>query len=75
MKTKNFGTKRRPLKSITNGLSQEKEDGVNILSSQRGNFILMKALDIISKDSNILRNGELKLQNVKVINPWHKTEA
>lgn len=73
--TKNFGTKRRPLKSITNGLSQEKEDGVNILSSQRGNFILMKALDIVSKDPNILRNGELKLQNVKVINPWHKTES
>ncbi len=73
--TVNFGTKRRPLTSITNGITNEREDNINILPSQKGNFHLIKALDIISRDPNILRNGELKIQNIQVVNPWHKTAS
>jgi hypothetical protein len=39
------------------------------LSSSKGNMTLMKALNIISKDPNIYRNGEAKIQKVIAINP------
>ena len=67
----NFGTKRRPLKSILNGLDPQPIDGWNSLSSSRGNMLLVKALDIISKDSNIYRNGQAKIRSITAINPWH----
>lgn len=67
----NFGTKRRPLKSITNGLVQTPEDNWSVLTSSKGNMLLIKAMDIISKDPNIYRNGEAKIRSIIAINPWH----
>ena len=66
----NFGTKRNPKKSVLNGLTSEKMDPYVFLSSSKGNIALMKALNIISKDPNIYRNGGAKIQKVIAINPW-----
>lgn len=65
----NFGTKRQPRKTILNGLSSERYDPHKFMSSSRGNMLLMKVLNIISKDPNIYRNGSAKIQKIIAINP------
>lgn len=71
----NFGTKKHPLQTVLNGIDHSKWDSHNILASSYGNMLLIKAMDIISRNPEIYRNGEAKIRAITAINPWHCTSA
>lgn len=54
-------------------------DDINVLSSEYGNLMIMKAAAIIANNPSILFGAdgkqEFKINAIKAINPWRATEV
>ena len=59
---------------LGNTLEDGKVDSTLILNSQYGNLLLMKAAACIALNRNDILEGDEKISQVRVVNPYHGTE-